>query len=570
MLFIVASVVLFTCLLAGWGGLCVRCLHFATDNPWLYPFLGMFAAGTLFAAVSMFLPLNAVALAVFVLIGLTGLPLWGRMLHAGQLGHSRAACGMFWAFMFSCVLVLAALYARTEWPGWAYDTDLYHANVVRWINEYGTPPGLANLHTRFGKNSTWLSLSALFDNGYWDNRIAWIMPSLLYTCTIAYLSYIVLFRLGNIVRLFCGAMLLFVIGVSITSSYPSLYYDLPALFINIAVFAECLAQAEKGWEVTPGQASLIICLAALSFAMKPLTGISLFFAAAVILYGVKKNSGLSVARACGVFAPAVAAGVVWVARNALLSGYPLFPLPLWPLPLEWTIPKGTAVATYAGVIGWARMPGLGYEQFLHTWDWIVPWLERHLESAAFWCAAGLPLLASIPLWIKSLCRNEYKAPSFFGAWAALCLLYWFITAPSLRFGAVFFQIFFALGLAFALSQTPRIASWEAHCAHLLRNRRSCCLTSAVLLLTAIAVSAGVLLAAKSKRDVLYVGSIPSRELSSRVFDASVSPQILLFFPAGDDDRCGNSPLPCAPSDNPRLKLRVPGNLGGGFYIQEKQ
>ena len=41
-----------------------------------------------------------------------------------------------------------------------YDTGLYHAQAIRWIEEYGVVPGLANLHSRFGYNSASFALSA--------------------------------------------------------------------------------------------------------------------------------------------------------------------------------------------------------------------------------------------------------------------------------------------------------------------------------------------------------------------------------------------------------------------------
>ena len=34
-----------------------------------------------------------------------------------------------------------------------YDTTLYHASAIRWIEEYGVVPGLANLQSRYGYNS---------------------------------------------------------------------------------------------------------------------------------------------------------------------------------------------------------------------------------------------------------------------------------------------------------------------------------------------------------------------------------------------------------------------------------
>ncbi|WP_026526742.1 LIC_10190 family membrane protein [Butyrivibrio sp. VCD2006] len=43
-----------------------------------------------------------------------------------------------------------------------YDTDLYHAQAIRWIEEYGMVKGLGNLHVRLGYNSASFALSALY------------------------------------------------------------------------------------------------------------------------------------------------------------------------------------------------------------------------------------------------------------------------------------------------------------------------------------------------------------------------------------------------------------------------
>jgi hypothetical protein len=42
------------------------------------------------------------------------------------------------------------------------DTDSYHIQMVKWIQEYGSVPGIANLHLRFGLNSSWFASIAQF------------------------------------------------------------------------------------------------------------------------------------------------------------------------------------------------------------------------------------------------------------------------------------------------------------------------------------------------------------------------------------------------------------------------
>ncbi len=64
------------------------------------------------------------------------------------------------------VLVFLALFAATlcltvEYAS-QYDTGLYHAQSIRWIEEYGAVPGLGNLHNRLAYNSAFFCLQALF------------------------------------------------------------------------------------------------------------------------------------------------------------------------------------------------------------------------------------------------------------------------------------------------------------------------------------------------------------------------------------------------------------------------
>lgn len=42
------------------------------------------------------------------------------------------------------------------------DTESYHIQMIKWINEYGTVPGIAVLHERFGFNSSWFIAIAQF------------------------------------------------------------------------------------------------------------------------------------------------------------------------------------------------------------------------------------------------------------------------------------------------------------------------------------------------------------------------------------------------------------------------
>jgi len=174
MLFLLASITLFGIVLLGFGKLAGFVLGFKeTHNPWLYWWLGVVSTGALAILVSFFTPVNLVCLAAFMMTGCAGLfVVWFKEYRNEMSRHSRTENIVFHVCVFFLALTISCLFSYSTWQNFAYDTDLYHAQTVRWINEYGTVKGLGNLHSRLGFNSLWLALASLFDNGVWDAHSA--------------------------------------------------------------------------------------------------------------------------------------------------------------------------------------------------------------------------------------------------------------------------------------------------------------------------------------------------------------------------------------------------------------
>ena len=68
---------------------------------------------------------------------------------------------------FSASLILfflawAIILLISAGPTMMDDTESYHIQSIKWIQEYGSVPGIVNLHVRFGFNSSWFSSVALF------------------------------------------------------------------------------------------------------------------------------------------------------------------------------------------------------------------------------------------------------------------------------------------------------------------------------------------------------------------------------------------------------------------------
>jgi hypothetical protein len=72
-------------------------------------------------------------------------------------------------FILGCLCLFPALFMASGPVGY-FDTGSYHAQAVKWINEYGTVPGLGNLHHRLAFNSSWFYFSAFFDMLAFDGK----------------------------------------------------------------------------------------------------------------------------------------------------------------------------------------------------------------------------------------------------------------------------------------------------------------------------------------------------------------------------------------------------------------
>ncbi len=80
----------------------------------------------------------------------------GRVMNLGS-----AASAHPYRSVVYLVLILLMAYGTSR--GYMhFDTNLYHAQAIHWIEDYGVVPGLANIQSRFGYNSAEFALNALY------------------------------------------------------------------------------------------------------------------------------------------------------------------------------------------------------------------------------------------------------------------------------------------------------------------------------------------------------------------------------------------------------------------------
>jgi hypothetical protein len=149
--------------------------------------------------------------------------------------------------------------------------------------------------------------------------------------------------------------------------------------------------------------------------------------------------------------PLALAGIllgVWMLRGLMLSGCAVYPVPQSCIGLPWTVSRAQAAAELLGIRSWARVPGRidHWNVMASGWSWVGPWIVRTLQALStrlFVCGGvlgGAALLAG---------ARADRLVKITLAGLGMCLLYWFSTAPDVRFGSGYLAVAGILGLSIA-------------------------------------------------------------------------------------------------------------------------
>lgn len=221
-----------------------------------------------------------------------------------------------------------------------YDTGLYHAQSIRWIEEYGVVPGLANLHNRFGYNSAAFALSALFGGrGY--------MPQPMH-CAAGFFGLVLAWQCCGLLRIFSekkirishfvrmGAVYYLVTVFRELVSPASDYFAMLLLFFICISWLDLLERKEQ--EIAPYALLSLLLVYAATVKLSTAVLILLALHPAVLLLRQRrwKEIGLYVFLGIVIAAP-------YLIRNVLISGWLFYPFTFPDLfSVDWKIEKGYA------------------------------------------------------------------------------------------------------------------------------------------------------------------------------------------------------------------------------------
>lgn len=431
------SYILVTAFLMGFGlrALVDRLFQYKIREAGSIIAMGLMAATVYAQIFSLFYKVGLAANLILVLICLI-IAVKERHAIAEVIGTAWQGRGTGWKLLMA-VSVIVWSYCTSR--GYMhYDSDLYHAQSIRWIEEYGIVKGLGNIHVRFAYNSSFFALSALYSMkflcGVSLHAVNGFMAVLLWT------EIMKLFQnhknRRTIVTDFArfGALYYLTIVYSGIVAPASDYAIMCVVFFIIIKWLELL---EKDVHDIPPYA--LLCVAGVYAVTLKLT------AGLILILLIKPASMLICEKKWKDIGIYLLMGVVtlfpWMARTVIISGYLLYPFPALDIfNVDWKIDAAAAALDAAEIKTWGRGLENAALVDLPVSEWITNWFQNTLPGIGklLIVADVLCLLLMVVLIIRFL-RNRDRDPLYNGQLlvlitVAVSYLFWQLSAPLLRYG----------------------------------------------------------------------------------------------------------------------------------------
>ncbi len=358
--------------------------------------------------------------------------------------------------------VLFLLWAYFSSRGYmAYDSDLYHAQSIRWIEEYGVVPGLGNLHERFAYNSAAFAVNALYS-------MKWLLGRSLHTASgfFALLLSSTVLELGRTwkekkLRLadyaMVGAVYYLVTIWDEVTAPSSDYLIMCTLFFIVIKWLLCLERdgsAAAGDRRTP---YALLCVAGVyALTLKLTAGLILLLVIkpAVSLIREKKWREILLYLGLGLLVC-----LPWMTRTVIISGWLLYPFPALDLfSVDWKMPAGPIAVDAAQIKTWGRALYNVSLVDMPMREWFPGWFAATLSGMEKVLILGdlvcVPLSVGYAVFI--LLRKKWENLDILLVLGTVVSSYafWQYSAPILRYGYAYVLLVDLLTAGLILQKLP--------------------------------------------------------------------------------------------------------------------
>ena len=374
-----------------------------------------------------------------------------------------------------------------------YDSDLYHAQAIHWIEEAGVVKGLGNLHVRLAYNSSSFALSALYSMSFLTGRSFHVMAGF-FALLLAWQCL----DLKNIVRRghpvlsdFARIMAIYYLFTIFDEMVApaSDYFLSTIVFYVIIQWLDMNVRHENSY--VPYIALALVGVYAITIKLSAAPMLILSIIPIYKLFHERdkrkmKAFGMSVLLALLIVVP-------FFVRNIIISGWILYPVTMFDFfNFSWEIPKGIAAFDAKEI----RTFGRGYTDVATYGDvpfsqWIVNWFSQIgginkvmiiLDMAAI-VTYVICVIYFLVVVIGKKSRNKTKLKDSkvfnlshrsmvkfadfltISGTIIVCLVFWLFSAPLIRYGEVYVSLAFTivfgrlLILAFNRYGNDRVIQW---------------------------------------------------------------------------------------------------------------
>lgn len=441
--------------------------------------------------------------------------------------------------------VLVAFSRSMYQPSLHHDAGLYHIQTIKWISQYPTIYGLANLHARFGFNSNIFSWYAASNFSLLFNQPIYSINFTLVCSFLVWVYLEILSVLKTRSYLLAGSYLLIIYNlIFYCLLFISTTNNIIPVFVLITITLLSVTKLKKN----PALIFPLIIISVYSITVK-LSAVPLLLLVFIVFFSCKENKNFklyftTILLSCIIIVP-------WLIKNVLLSGWLIFPLSAIDIfDYDWKVPVETVNQTKLDILQYSQELNSTGKFSITNWA-----LKKNISDIL---VIGLTISGVFALifkfYTKRLYINQYHLTAIIIS--ILGIIFLFSNAPDLSYGISFFIVVIILSIKALNIQNKNYKygfnilwtllflffiknNWY-HPWHFMKNINSRLLVPYPL----------------EKRDKKKFGYIV------------IDNKIKCFYPISND-QCDDHSLPCATSIKGLENLQLRGDsINQGFYIKK--
>ncbi|MCR4922903.1 MAG: hypothetical protein K5931_02710 [Lachnospiraceae bacterium] len=466
-------------------------------------------------------------------------------------------------FLLVILILFVAAISATE--PLDYDSYLYHNQAIQWIERYGLVKGLGNLHHRFAYNSAMMSLQALFGFSFIGRSIHQVNG---FICLLA-LYYVFcdlyLYRKAELLKkefrasYIIKASMFFYILLNLQSiSSPGTDFAPTIFFMYICGKWQeaCEDKRQQTFYYLAPSLLAVFCVT-LKLSVLPIAFLTFYLLYELLKKNKTKQAVIMLVGDLVIVLP-------YLIRNVIISGYLLYPMEKLDLfKVDWKMPKALVSADREEI----KLCG---REILHQSElnsslkaWVQVWFKSlNLIERGIFCLTLLMICLVILSFIyKRFIKGNSKPgevnevylqrESVLLTVLIIAFFYWFLSAPSIRFGmgVLLCLIAVAAGLLFGNSVKGAYTG----------------MLFVFSLITLTSYSDGLML---SEANLIYPTDYKQFECEEVSYETKKGDSIIIYRPK-EGDQSGYDVFPESPDADPKyLRLRGDSLKDGFMAIAE--